>query len=338
MNRNTELLKRFFSNRYSRNDYQQLKGMLQENDPALEELMQQHWDEYQDEQLTQASSLSATQLILHRNIQPQAKHRIIKQAFNHFSKIAAILIIPLLLALGFLYIQLEDFLFQQQVVVEVASPTGSRTSLNLPDGSTVWLNGDSHIRYPAVFNESREVEIQGEAFFKVQSDTEHPFLVKANGISVEATGTEFNVSAYTDDPEISVILKEGKVAVLNDQQDELKQMASGYQFRYNPNTNASSYAPVNAEGYAGWINGRLIFENANMAEVAKRLERWYGVNIEVRDPELFRLHFKATFIHENIEEALKLIQATATFDYEFEKRNMKEDGSFTDARIIITKK
>ncbi|MDD4190645.1 MAG: DUF4974 domain-containing protein, partial [Mangrovibacterium sp.] len=243
--------------------------------------------------------------------------------------------LPLLVLSTLLYFQFRHFRSQQDVYVEVASPAGSRTSLHLPDGSTVWLNGDSRIRYPAVFKD-RKVEVSGEAFFKVCSNPENPFLVGAGSVFVRATGTEFGVLAYPGEQTISVILKEGKVAVTDDRQATLQAMEPGSRYNYNPGTGSGQYAGMNAVSYSDWIHGKLIFENADMEEVVKRMERWYGVNIEVTDQDLLQLHFKATFINESIEEALKLLRSTATFNYRFIEREIRADGTRAEAKIVIS--
>ena len=337
MEEKLNILRRFFSNKYSRNDYFELKRLLLSEDSEIESLMQTHWAEFKSEGHGTMKDLSEVLVNLNREIDEKPENTVLRKIFLTYSKIAAILVVPLLLASGFLYFQLNEYLFQKNVFVDVVSPIGSRTSLNLPDGSMVWLNGDSHITYPAVFGKKREVKIEGEAFFKVKSDKTHPFLVTAKDIVVRATGTEFNVTAYGDNPEVSVILKEGKVAVLNDKQSVLKEMEAGYLLRHQEQSSSVDYSEVNAASYTEWANGRLIFNHATMAEVVERMERWYGVDIEIRDNELWQLHFKATFTNESIEEALKLLQSTATFHYKFAKRESHEDGSFEKPKIYITK-
>src|SRR5665648_667832 len=337
MNNKLNLLKRYFNNRYSKNDSCELKRMLEMHDSELESLMLMHWDEFQGEKLLKDKDLS--EILNQLNVDLLLKSQVskVRRFYHHFSKIAAILVFPLILALGILYFQFYEYLLQKNVFVEVTSPMGSRTSLNLPDGSTVWLNGNSQIRYPAVFNKKRNVELKGEAFFKVKSDKEHPFLVSVNDLSVRATGTEFNVLAYDDDPEISIMLKEGKVEVSDNQQSVIKTMQTGYVLMYNKKSLDIDYSLINATNYSKWINGKLIFENASLKEVVSRMERWYGVKIVIENEELLQLHFKATFMNESIEEALKLLQFTATFKYRFTKRQVNTDGTFASPQIIISK-
>jgi len=337
MNNKLNLLKRYFNNKYSKNDSLELKRMLEMHDSELENLMLMHWEEFRGEKLLKEKDLSVILNQLNDDLSLKSQVRTVTKFYRHFSKIAAILIFPLILAFGTLYFQFNEYLAQKNVFIEVTSPAGLRTSLNLPDGSTVWLNGNSQILYPAVFNKKRNVELKGEAFFKVKSDKDHPFFVLANDINVRATGTEFDVLAYEDDPEISVILKEGKVDVSDVQQTVNKKMQAGYLLKYNKKSLDIDYSSINATSYSGWIGGMLIFENASLKEVVTRMERWYGVKIVIENEELLQLHFKATFMNESIEEALKLLQSTATFKYRFTKRQVNTDGTFASPQIIISK-
>ncbi len=337
MNEKLSLLRRFFKNRYSQNDYLELKEMVHSNKYDLEKFMQQHWDEFKPETKSN-KNLNKILKRINQDSGNELQANSIKKLSITFSRIAAILVIPLMIALGYLYLEFNEYLSQKDVYVELTSPVGGRTSINLPDGSTVWLNGESRIRYPAVFNENRKVEVSGEVFFKVKSDVENPFLVGAKDVFVKATGTEFNVLAYDDNPEINVILKEGKVNLIDNSHKHLKKMQPGYRLKFNNETQSLKYSKINAEDYSQWIYGKLIFHETPFSEVVSRMERWYGVDIEVADKELYALHFKATFEEEGIEEALKLLQYTATFNYRFEKREIKEDGSYKQAKIYITKK
>jgi len=335
MNEKLNLLRRYFGNKYSRNDYLTLRKLFFSENNEAENLMSRHWNEFRPNQAEH--DLSEVKTSVNRAIGSASGHLLPKRFFHTYSKIAAVLLLPVLLALGLLYFQFNHFLFQKDVFVEIQTPSGSRTHLNLPDGSAVWLNGDSYIRYPAAFSGTREVEIAGEAFFKVKSDKEHPFLVSANNLYVRATGTEFNVLAYKDEPELSVILKKGKVDLLNARKSELRKIETGHQLCYSKDDSSIKYSEVNAEEYSGWIDGKLIFRNASMKEVMLRMEHWYGVDIEIMDQELLKLHFKATFINESVEEALKLLQSTATFHYRFAERKAGKNGLTENAKIYITK-
>ena len=137
--------------------------------------------------------------------------------FEIFSRVAAIIVLPLIGLTGILgYFQIKDS-FADITYVEVNAAPGTISKYQLPDKSYVWLNSGSWLRYPTRFSEeSRRVEIRGEAYFEVESDKEHPFYVNTpGGLSVRVTGTKFNVSAYDDERTIEVVLEEGRVNVEN---------------------------------------------------------------------------------------------------------------------------
>lgn len=137
--------------------------------------------------------------------------------FEIFSRVAAIIVLPLIGLTGILgYFQIKDS-FADITYVEVNAAPGTISKYQLPDKSCVWLNSGSWLRYPTRFSEeSRRVEIRGEAYFEVESDKKHPFYVNTpGGLSVRVTGTKFNVSAYDDERTIEVVLEEGRVNVEN---------------------------------------------------------------------------------------------------------------------------
>ncbi|NJK94613.1 MAG: hypothetical protein HC905_06530 [Bacteroidales bacterium] len=138
-----------------------------------------------------------------------------KSFYFYIQRVAAILLIPLILA-GFLLGRYsENKAYNSSVIYnEVYAPAGTRSSLTLADGTRVWLNSGSKLRYPDKFGKgNRLVYLTGEAFFEVESDINKPFIVKTPSVSVRATGTRFNVEAYSSDAEIQVSLLTGKVSV-----------------------------------------------------------------------------------------------------------------------------
>lgn len=131
---------------------------------------------------------------------------------NLWQKVAAILLIPLSILLA--YLVLSPVKEQAITYQEVISPFGTTSKITLPDGTIAWLNSGSKLKFPTKFNqEKREISLAGEAFFHVESDKQHPFIVHAQNMAIEATGTQFNVEAYNNDTIVAVTLIEGKVNV-----------------------------------------------------------------------------------------------------------------------------
>jgi ferric-dicitrate binding protein FerR (iron transport regulator) len=334
-----EIFIRFFKNKYSRNDYLEIRkfALKKENKLLLENIMAAYWEDFKLDNNTKEKDFSSMLSRMNEVINESNSNPFLKKAINFYIKIAAVVLFPILTALGVLYFQFNTYLTQKEVFVEVHSPAGTRTSLNLPDGSLVWLNSGATIKYPAVFNEHREVEMEGEVYFEVESNKKYPFMVATKDINIKATGTKFNIASYNDDSFTRVLLQEGKVEVLDKKDFVVKQMNAGFQLTFNKENSNIDYQKINAKKYTRWTEGILIFENSSMKDVVNRLKRWYNVDIEVEDEELLQLHFKATFIDEGFEEALKLLQQTSTFNYKFEKRLKKPDGSYNKIKVFINK-
>lgn len=255
---------------------------------------------------------------------------------DYWQRVASILIIPLIMLF------VADRIFEsahidQIVYNEVQASFGNKSNLELPDGSQVWLNSGSKIKYPVQFtSKQRKVFLEGEAFFKVKSDKSSPFIVNTREIDVTATGTAFNVSAYKNNEDIIVTLNSGKV-FLSRNGKNISGMVPGLQAVFNGASKSVQLAKVDAEKYSSWRNGKLIFRRDPMSEVIKRLERWYNVEIELEGVELTKYEYTATFVDETLEQALELLKMSAPLTYEVGERTINKDGTFSKNKIIIKK-
>jgi len=336
MEEKLKILRRYFSNKYSRNDYFELKRLILSEDSEIESLFKTHWNEFKTEENGALKDLSEVLTNLNQKIDEKSNDSVVKKIFIAYSRIAAILVIPLFLALGFLYFQFNQYLFQKNVFVDVVSPAGSRTSLNLPDGSMVWLNGDSHIRYPAVFGENREVKIEGEAFFKVKSDKKHPFLVVAKDIIVRATGTAFNVSAYPDDDAVETTLVEGKVILYERKSNsEIKALTPGECLKFDAQKNSYSIETGNTLKYTAWKDGLLVFKNDHVEDIAKKLARWFNIDVEIANEKIKQYPFTATFTDETLPQVLELLSLATPVSYQLTLSKKLPDGSFSKQKVQI---
>lgn len=165
----------------------------------------------------------------------------------------------------------------------LVTPRGGQYQLILPDGSKVWLNAASSLRYPTAFNESaRTVELQGEAYFEISTQKtgngeKVPFFVKTGKMEVEVLGTHFNVMAYPDEQGISTTLLEGAVRLRNDNMNTL--IKPGEQGILDSRTNAFKVQPANTDKIMSWKNGIFNFQDNNLAEVMRQLSRWYDIDV-----------------------------------------------------------
>jgi len=160
----------------------------------------------------------------------------------------------------------------------LATPRSGQYQLVLPDGSKVWLNAESSIRYPVAFTgNERKVQITGEAYFEVAHNSKMPFVVEKGNVRVEVLGTHFNVNAYDDESAIKTTLLEGKVKTsVNGQETILK---PGEQVSVSHSSHLSQPIPVETEDVVAWKNGLFHFENAGIKKVMRQIARWYDVEV-----------------------------------------------------------
>ena len=202
-------------------------------------------------------------------------------------------------------------------------PRGGEYQLILSDGSRVWLNSDTRLRYPVSFiGEKREVYLEGEAYFEV-SPSDKPFEVHGGGQSVCVLGTSFNVMAYGDEAKVQTTLVSGSVRVVLDQSDKTVLLTPGHQAEMDKNIAKISMREVNAENYIGWKDKLFIFDEEDLVTIMKKLARWYDVNIFFENSSVREERFSVDMPrHESFEEVLRLIEQTRSIQIEIEGNNV----------------
>lgn len=192
---------------------------------------------------------------------------------------------------------------------------GDRTSIVLPDSSKVWLNSGSRITFNNNFNKgTRELYLEGEAYFAVEKDPENPFMVNTSDISVEVLGTEFNLKAYPDEAAVAVTLVEGSLQVSN--HSEAAMILPRQKLMYQKENHTISIVDLgDLEPDTEWINGRLIFRNESLAELERKLERWFDVEIEFSDDMVKGRRFSGTLGRESILEVISYFASSQYVDY-----------------------
>lgn len=264
--------------------------------------------------------------------------------FLNFQRVAAILLIPLLIYTAWSLSKYQDH-FEKNISLKTSETSfGVRSQIQLSDGTKVFLNSGSRLTYPDEFTgNSREVQLIGEAYFQVESDKEHPFFVDLNGYKIKATGTKFNISNYPEDKLITTYLEHGNVSLLaytNDKQSEsLHELKEKELIFLKKDEKQFKVVDTDGSRYLAWIDGALIFKNDNTNDVAARFGRWYNAEI-VFDNELLKSDyvFTATFKQESLEEALKLLSYSSPITYKIISGSQKDDSSFSKRKVIISKK
>jgi transmembrane sensor len=189
----------------------------------------------------------------------------------------------------------------------LSTPTGGQYNIVLADGTKVFLNAVSSIKYPTQFNgNQRMVELEGEAYFEVAKNKNKPFIVKSSNQAIEVLGTHFNVHAYNNESVVKTTLLEGSVAVTYKNQKAI--LKPGQQSNVSNNSNKIAIREVDTEAAIAWKNGRFKFDNADLKTVMKQLERWYGINVEYRG-DVSDVRFNGgTFRNKNLSEVLKVLE------------------------------
>jgi len=235
--------------------------------------------------------------------------------YQNLLRVAAVLIIGLTISTLFLS-QKPDKPHYAAVIETVKTPYGARTSFSLPDGSEVWLNSGSTISFPREYGEIRNVELTGEAYFKVLKDGK-PFVVKTVLGQVEVLGTSFDVKVYPNE-NFETTLVEGSVKVSN-QINQVATLKPGQQSRITA-ANEIAMNEVNTGLITSWKDGKLIFVKEPFENVSRELERWYNVRIELQGNRLKKLGYTGTIELETFSEVLELINTTTPIKSVFDKK------------------
>ncbi|MGN8070140.1 FecR family protein [Mucilaginibacter sp. 22184] len=200
-------------------------------------------------------------------------------------------------------------------------PRGGQYQLVLSDGTKVWLNSASSLKYPAAFSgKERKVELAGEAYFEVAKDRTKPFTVGVNGMSVQVLGTHFNINAYSDEKTIETTLLEGSVKLSsNGKQAFLK---PGQQGKFSIQQTAFNISNVDVEDAVAWKNGFFAFNNEDIQTIMKRISRWYDVDVVF--PEKFkRKNFGGTVSRfTDVEQVLNSLELTGSVHFKTEGRRI----------------
>ena len=315
----------------------------------IENLLEARSNQEPDEQVVEArriiseietiDSQAAFALVQNRIQKEQSSGRIL----NLIMRVAAILFIPLLLASTWLFYKQFD---QQSPVKfamqEITSPPGIRSQVVLPDGSKVWLNAESTIKFNVPFSkESRDVDLLGEAFFDVTKNPDQPFVVQSGNIKVKVLGTRFNCKAFAEDQQIEVILEEGRI-VLNSQttsgsKEEI--LNPGDRAVIERESGSTTISNENINKYIAWHTGKLVFDNTPMNEVAQLLERWYGVEVTVQDQEIMNYRFTTTFENESLFQVIELLGLSSPIRIKYVPATITKDHQTqTRSKVLISKK
>ena len=199
------------------------------------------------------------------------------------------------------------------------NPRGSKViSLLLADGSKVWLNAASSLKYPTSFTGSeRKVEITGEAYFEVAHNPAMPFVVSKGGTNIKVLGTHFNVNAYDDERSLNVTLLEGSVSVMANHSTQPKVIEPGAQARVDKNGYIQLDNSVDLNEVMAWKNGLFSFKAADIESIMRQVSRWYNVEVVFKTPITEKFYAEVSK-STNVSSLLEMLQATKAVQFKIE--------------------
>jgi transmembrane sensor len=275
-------------------------------------------DYYLNKPVNQQKSWSAIQKHIEKNGTDQSP--IVRKINyrNYFKMAAAIVVIALLPLLYFNKLRSEK---DKVVYNEIYNPRGQKRLVTMPDGSNIYLNGDSKIRYAQDFNSGkRTVYLEGEAFFDVQHRSKQPFTVYTGKVSTTVLGTSFNINAYQSLKDITITVHTGKVGVLvknGGKTAPVQFLFPNEQFTVNKSSGLATKKIVDAIDFDSWREYKLFFYDKPLSEIAEVIAREYDLDILIKT------------------EALKGMKLTAKFDKCSAKQIMETIAKLTDSKYKI---
>jgi len=296
-NREKSRLTDFLNGKSSDDEVNEIIDMIAagKDNSLLRKLLEDDWNSITDSDITSDDKLSSLLDSIHHRISLKESGRagsLTERLTRFYYRIAAVILIPLLAGSGFLLLRDRASNIEATAKTSIYAPAGSRVSFALPDGTEGMLNSGSTLAYEMPFITDRTVELTGEAWFEVTHDEKHPFTVDAGDLDLTVLGTSFNVSAYPEEGYVEVVLEKGKIlAECGNYKDGMVMRPSEKLVYENGRVTRSTTDPSK---YSSWTDGKLVFRSDSMSEVARRIERWYNVRVEIMDDDLEKYSFRAT--------------------------------------------
>ncbi len=210
--------------------------------------------------------------------------------------------------------------------IQVEAPNGSRTKALLSDGTVVWLNSGSRLTYSQGYGlNDRKVAIDGEGYFEVKHNKDLPFSVNSKTLQVNVLGTKFSFRDYSDDQEAEVMLEEGSVKLDNLMNANLPQlMTPGQKVVLDKKTGEMTTTTCDVSSIRQWAQGMIVFNDATLDEIAKRIERSYNVTVQIQDGTIRKYRFNGDFVRQeqSLKEVLDALAETGRLHYRLHGRTV----------------
>lgn len=351
---NQEILERYFNGTFSAEDEKYVRQVFADENKqaALKTFMAHQWHKFAENAELTDKNLEHILYRIHYNINIEKSvkdKQPLKRLIRLYYRVAAVILLPLLLAGGFILYNLNtrDKQFSDEAFSEIRSTLGSRVSFILPDGTKGWLNSGSVLRYALNFNQNRQVELEGEAYFDVTADKQHPFYVNTAEVQFKVLGTRFNIKSYTDDKTIEATLLTGLLEIhpISQETDKkppliLKPHQKATFIKTTGDLALTSKKEtgdplkkidhveitkdIDTSPIVAWKDNKLVFVSEPFESLLVKMERWYNVEITLLDTAINNLSYTGVFEKETVEQALRALKvATPNFNYTINKNKIE---------------
>lgn len=226
----------------------------------------------------------------------------------------------------------EEFSYAAETRFEV--PPGQMSNVVLPDGTIVLLNSGTKLVYSGRYHSGeRTVSLEGEAFFEVTKDPEHPFVIKTKALDFKVYGTSFNIQAYPEDQEINTTLVKGSLGIMGKNGGELVRLVPGENATYRHDDRELLVGQVNLELYTSWKDGLVTFKNEKLKDIARKIERWYNVEIVINNASLGEELYMGTILkNKPVDQILEVFSLTSSLKYRIVTRANERNLIYWDRK------
>ncbi len=332
------IIKLFYSNKTTKAELNNLFYWFNSDKGynELENELKEDWDNFELSEELALDSKKIFKNIAKRTIRKKSSGRI--RFIKNFWFYAAVLIFLVGINYYFFYFKsgFQHGKINNYYATTVITEEGQRSKVILPDSSVVWLNSSTTLSYyEDALNKERRVKLIGEAFFHVSRNENKPFFVQNNQIIVKVLGTEFDVEAYPENKKVNIALESGSILLQHEKNKSFNyKLIPGEIANFDLSKNKLNVAKIDVKKFSSWKNGRLIFQNDPMKLVIEKLERWYNIDVVVKDDEVYNSIFTGTITNEGYEQIFRLISYTCSVNCIIENKTKFDVKS----KIIMTKK
>lgn len=347
-----ELFVKYLKNECTHEELLNMLGWLKDpsNEKTIDQLIKEDWGNFEAKEINSSSTKASFETLKQRiaDIQKDAVknngYKIIRIAL----RIAAGFLLPVAVGWATFYILQKHTKPEPMAFNEITAPLGSKTNIQLADGTKVWLNSGSKLRIPQKFEgHYREVTLTGEAFFDVKRDTTRPFMVRTSKLNIKVLGTSFNVKAYPEEGTIETTLVKGSVTITktngNASNQEVTYLKPNQRATFVKETGNLVLAEtekklvkqevkikqdkkreekmffiknIDTEPFVAWKDDKLVFKYEDFESLCIKLQRWYGVQINIKSEELKKYHYTGVLQRETINDVIKILKLTMPIRYE----------------------